>query len=232
MSSARDRVVIKLSGSIFDLDGIVDTIAPYASMIREMSSTVQPIIIAGGGDEARRYIDAARALGADESSQDEIGIEISRLNARLLAYAIGLDAVYPSIPRNLEEVSIAVATGRIVVAGGLHPGQSTNATSALIAERVYAKLFINATDVEGIYTADPRMHRAARLLKRVSVKELLSMLGRERFNAGTYELMDIVALKIIQRSRIPTRVVKADPNAIKEAIHGYDVGTEIVVVEE
>ncbi|MFN4336533.1 MAG: UMP kinase [Candidatus Nitrosocaldus sp.] len=231
MSSARERVVIKLSGSLFALDSIVDTIAPYASMLREMGSSVQPIIIAGGGDEARKYIDAARALGADESSLDEIGIEISRLNATLLVYAIGLDVVYPSIPRNLEEVSIAAATGRIVVAGGLHAGQSTNATSALIAERVNAKLFINATDVDGIYTADPRIHREARLLKKVSIKELLSMLGGERFNAGTYELMDIVALKIIQRSRIPTRVVKADPKIIKEAIHGYDVGTEIVVGE-
>ncbi|MEM2020416.1 MAG: hypothetical protein QXU41_06960, partial [Candidatus Nitrosocaldus sp.] len=64
-----------------------------------------------------------------------------------------------------------------------------------------------------------------------SVNELLSMLGRESFNAGTYELMDIVALKIIQRSRIPTRVVKADPQVIKDVINGHDLGTEIVSEE-
>jgi len=230
--NSRGRVVIKLSGSIFDLYK-VDTITPYAKMLREiwMGKSLQPIVIAGGGKEARLYIDAARVLGADESSLDEIGIEVSRLNARLLSYAIGVDIVYPSIPTNLEEVSMAASTGMVVVAGGLHPGQSTNATSALIAERVNAKLFINATDVEGIYTSDPRVHRDARLLKRVSVNELLSMLGRERFNAGTYELMDIVALKIIQRSRIPTRVVKADPQVIKDVIDGHDLGTEIVSEE-
>lgn len=230
--NSRDRIVIKLSGSIFDLYK-VDTITQYARMLREiwMSKSLQPIAIAGGGKEARLYIDAARVLGADESSLDEIGIEVSRLNARLLSYAIGVDIVYPSIPTNLEEVSMAASTGRVVVAGGLHPGQSTNATSALIAERVNAKLFINATDVEGIYTSDPRVHRDARLLKRVSVNELLSMLGMERFNAGTYELMDIVALKIIQRSRIPTRVVKADPQVIKDVIDGHDLGTEIVSEE-
>ncbi|GBC74324.1 Molybdenum storage protein subunit beta [archaeon HR05] len=230
--NSRGRVVIKLSGSIFDLYK-VDTITPYAKMLREiwMGKSLQPIVIAGGGKEARLYIDVARVLGADESSLDEIGIEVSRLNARLLSYAIGVDIVYPSIPTNLEEVSMAASTGMVVVAGGLHPGQSTNATSALIAERVNAKLFINATDVEGIYTSDPRVHRDARLLKRVSVNELLSMLGRERFNAGTYELMDIVALKIIQRSRIPTRVVKADPQVIKDVIDGHDLGTEIVSEE-
>ncbi|MEM4611614.1 MAG: hypothetical protein QXS95_02585, partial [Candidatus Nitrosocaldus sp.] len=105
--NARGRVVIKLSGSIFDLYK-VDNITQYAKMLREiwMGKSLQPIIIAGGGKEARLYIDAARALGADESSLDEIGIEVSRLNARLLSYAIGMDIVYPSIPTNLEEVSI------------------------------------------------------------------------------------------------------------------------------
>ena len=51
------------------------------------------------------------------------------------------------MPKNLEEVAMATDSGKIVVAGGLHPGQSTNATSALIAETVEASRFVNATDV-------------------------------------------------------------------------------------
>jgi uridylate kinase len=115
-----------------------------------------------------------------------------------------------------------------VVTGGLHPGQSTNATSALIAERIKASMFINATDVDGIYTADPRINRDAKLIKRISVKELLMMLMNEKFNAGTYELMDIVALKVIERSKIPTRVIKASVENIRLVIDGYDIGTQIL----
>ena len=47
--------------------------------------------------------------------------------------------------------------------------------------------------------------------------------------AGGYDLMDIVALKIIERSKIKTRVLKADLKAIEKAIKGNSVGTEIII---
>lgn len=226
--SIKRRVVVKLSGSIFDLDDCVERIRGYADLFKELvNNNTQAVVVAGGGKEARRYIDAARIFGADESSLDELGLEVSRLNARLLIYAMG-NSAYPYVPRDLQEVSIAVESNKVVVTGGLHPGQSTNATSALIAERIKASMFINATDVDGIYTADPRINRDAKLIKRISVKELLMMLMNEKFNAGTYELMDIVALKVIERSKIPTRVIKASVENIMLVIDGYDIGTQIL----
>jgi uridylate kinase len=226
--SIKRRVVVKLSGSIFDLDDCIERIRGYADLFKELvNNNTQAVVVAGGGKEARRYIDAARIFGADESSLDELGLEVSRLNARLLIYAMG-NSAYPYVPRDLQEVSIAVESNKVVVTGGLHPGQSTNATSALIAERIKASMFINATDVDGIYTADPRINRDAKLIKRISVKELLMMLMNEKFNAGTYELMDIVALKVIERSKIPTRVIKASVENIRLVIDGYDIGTQIL----
>jgi uridylate kinase len=47
--------------------------------------------------------------------------------------------------------------------------------------------------------------------------------------AGGYDLMDIVALKVIERSKIKTRVIKADIPTIDKAIRGQSVGTEIVL---
>jgi uridylate kinase len=226
--SIKRRVVVKLSGSIFDLDDCIERIRGYADLFKELvNNNTQAVVVAGGGKEARRYIDAARIFGADESSLDELGLEVSRLNARLLIYAMG-NSAYPYVPRDLQEVSIAVESNKVVVTGGLHPGHSTNATSALIAERIKASMFINSTDVDGIYTADPRINRDAKLIKRISVKELLMMLMNEKFNAGTYELMDIVALKVIERSKIPTRVIKASVENIRLVIDGYDIGTQIL----
>jgi uridylate kinase len=55
------------------------------------------------------------------------------------------------------------------------------------------------------------------------------MLVHEDSVAGGYDLMDIVALKIIERSKINTRILKADTKIIEKAIKGADVGTKIVL---
>ena len=228
----RKRVAIKLSGSIFSEERNQDTIKKYAEMLTDISIDVQPIVIAGGGKIARHYINLARCLGSDEASLDIMGIEVSRLNAKLLIVALGEQA-YSQVPKNLEEVTIAAESGKIVIVGGLHPGQSTNATSALIAEKVRATRFLNATDVDGIYDLDPNTSRNAKLLNEITVNECMEILKDGSSMAGTYDLMDIVALKVIERSKIPTRVLRSDITNIKNAIIGtHHIGTEIVMVKK
>lgn len=197
-------------------------------MLLEISSATQPVVVAGGGNVARHYINIARGFGSDEASLDIMGIEVSRLNARLLIAALG-DNAYPAVPTDLEQVGKAADGGKIVITGGLHPGQSTNATAALIAEKVKAKKFINATDVDGIYDSDPNKNKGAKLFKDITVKKCLELLGSENSAAGAYDLMDIVALKVIERSKIPTVVLKSDPSTIKNAIANKVIGTRIIV---
>jgi uridylate kinase len=228
----RKRVAIKLSGSIFSEERNQDTIKKYAEMLTDISIDVQPIVIAGGGKIARHYINLARCLGSDEASLDIMGIEVSRLNAKLLIVALGEQA-YSQVPKNLEEVTIAAESGKIVIVGGLHPGQSTNATSALIAEKVRATRFLNATDVDGIYDLDPNTNRNAKLLNEITVSECMEILKDGSSMAGTYDLMDIVALKVIERSKIPTRVLRSDITNIRDAVIGiHHMGTEIVIVKK
>ena len=206
----------------------VKNLKDYATFLVKISKICQPIVIAGGGNIARHYISHARSSGADESTLDELGIEISRLNAKLLIYALKNKA-YSHPPTTLQEVRHAVDDGLIVVAGGLHPGQSTNGTAALIAEKIQAEQFLNATDVDGVYDMDPNKFKKAKKFKQIKMKDLKSMLVHEDSVAGGYDLMDIVALKIIERSKIKTRILKSDPKIIEKAIKGGDVGTEIVL---
>ena len=223
----KKKIVIKLSGRIFGMDN-VKVLKDYASFLVKISKICQPIVIAGGGNIARHYISHARSSGADESTLDELGIEISRLNAKLLIYTLKNKA-YSHPPTTLQEVRHAVDDGLIVVTGGLHPGQSTNGTAALIAEKIKAELFLNATDVDGVYDMDPNKYKRAKKFKRIELKNLKNMLVHEDSIAGGYDLMDIVALKIIERSKINTRILKADPKIIEKAIKGADVGTKIVL---
>jgi uridylate kinase len=224
----KKRIVIKLSGKIFGMDNNTKLLKDYATFLVKISKVCQPIIVAGGGKIARHYITQARSSGADESTLDELGIEVSRLNARLLIYALKNKA-YPHPPTTLTEVRHAVDSGLIVVTGGLHPGQSTNGTSALIAEKIGATEFLNATDVDGIYDSDPNKNPKAKKFKRIELKDLRRLLVREDSVAGGYDLMDIVALKVIERSKIKTRVLKADIQTLDKAIKGQSVGTEIIL---
>lgn len=224
--ATRERVVIKISGKAFG-DSAAADLKKYAGMLAEISGQVQPLVVAGGGKIARHYIDVARGFGSDEASLDIIGIEVSRLNAKLLIAALG-EKAHSVVPENLEKVSAAAASGKIVVTGGLHPGQSTNATAALIAEKVRASRFLNATDVDGIYDSDPNRNKGAKMFKEITVRKCMEILGDENSAAGTYDLMDIVALKVIERSKIPTVILKADVANIKNAVAGKTTGTRIV----
>jgi uridylate kinase len=223
----RKRIVIKLSGSLFGIDD-PKILKDYAIFFIRISKICQPIIIAGGGKIARHYILHARSSGADESTLDELGIEVSRLNAKLLIYAMQ-DKAYPHPPTNLKEVTHAADSGLIVITGGLHPGQSTNATAALIAEKVRASVFLNATDVDGVYDLDPNKNKNAKKFKRIELKKLRNILVHKESIAGSYDLMDIVALKVIERSKIKTRIIKADIKTLEKAIKGSPEGTEIIL---
>ena len=223
----KKRIVIKFSGRVFAMENI-KLLKDYARFLAKVSKTYQPIVIAGGGKIARHYITHARSSGVDESTLDELGIEISRLNAKLLIYALKGKA-YSHPPTSLKEAQQAVESGLIVVAGGLHPGQSTNGTAALIAEKTNAEQFINATDVDGVYDSDPNKNKKAKLFKQIEIKNLKKMLIHEDSVAGGYDLMDIVALKIIDRSKIKNRVIRSDIKNLEKAIKGQATGTEIIL---
>jgi len=76
----RKRIVIKLSGKVFEMNN-TKLLKDYSTFLVKISKICQPIIVAGGGNIARHYISHARSSGADESTLDELGIEVSRLNA-------------------------------------------------------------------------------------------------------------------------------------------------------
>ncbi len=241
----RPRIVIKLSGSLFDFNTNYSLIKDYVTLLLKINEIYQPIVIAGGGKIARFYINLARSLGLDESGLDMMGIQVSHLNAKLLISGFAnckisssnninnnaiKDFCYPLTPTNLDEISTAVITDKIIITGGLYPGQSTNATSALIAEKVKAIKFFNATDVNGIYDSDPKTNSQAKLYKSINVKECINMLRLENSMAGEYDLMDLISLKVIERSKLATFVFKSTINNIQKIIlENGKLGTEITI---
>jgi len=224
------KAVLKLGGFAFDSGPSMSKIGAYAKVIKSFSSRNQIVVVTGGGSLARSYVAAARELGASEFVCDQIGIHVSRLNARLLLASLG-DSAFPEVPERFEDLVKDVGSGLIVVMGGIQPGQSTNAAAALAAEAMHADL-VNATDVDGVYTADPRKDPTARKLDVVTPEELMRILAAEGTRAGEYALMDPVAIQVIRRSKIPVTIVDGrDPMNIDKALHGKRIGTKVVPAE-
>jgi uridylate kinase len=236
MRSDEDRVyVIKLSGSLF-FSSEFDPVVRAISGILRQDKTIRIVAVAGGGEEAREYIGAASKFGADQASLDQIGIQISRLNALVLA--IAFNGLAPAlVPDSLDKVveilgGFSSSTGKqrypVVICGGFHPGQSTNAVAALISEKIRARMFINATDVDGVFDKDPRKFNDAKMFQELDSKKLSELLGEGSVGAGFYDLMDPVALRLLSRSRIPAVIVKCEPGVIKDLLLGQKShGTEI-----
>jgi uridylate kinase len=175
-------------------------------------------VVVGGGGEARRYISAAREIGLDEALADEIGILVTRLNATLLAGALG-DAAVPVIAASQAEACAAAAAGKIVVMGGVTPAQTTDAVAAVLAERAGADLMVNLTSVDGIYTADPKTDPGARKLDVISADQLLGIVGNASFAAGANTVIDAVAARVVKRSGIPLLVIDgSDPAGLEDAL--------------
>ena len=224
------KITVKIGGHVFPSRLDLKKISAYAEMFKRLRSDGHRLtVVTGGGEEARKYINAARKLGGSELVCDLIGIQVSRLNARLLISRLGRDA-YPEPPTSVDELRKAFETGKIVVLGGLQPGQSTNAVAAVSAESVNADLLINATDVDGVYTADPEKDPDAKKLDEIGAGELLKKILSRELWAGSYELFDPVAIKIVKRSRILTRIIDGRKvGNIERVIKGEKLGTLILV---
>ena len=222
------KLVIKIGGHLFPTELNPARINEFTSILKDLQKkTHKIIVIAGGGANARLYLEAARKLGSDESYCDDIGIHFARLNAKLLISALG-DASYPIVPENTTELRAYYISDKIIVMGGLQPGQSTNAVAAIAAEMIGADLLINGTDVDGVYTDDPKLYPDAKKLDEVSIGKLLEIVLKGKNSAGGYKLLDPVAVKIIERSKIPTIILDLkDPRNLVHAIEGNKIGTQI-----
>ena len=206
------KVVISLGGSIL-LRGSDDAeyLSSISSLLIDASKSCSIAVVTGGGRTARTYIELGRGCGADEATLDEVGIAATRLNAYLLIAALK-GGTYPRPFQSIDEGLTALSSFRLAVGGGTHPGHTTDAVSALLAERWGADMLINLTSVDGAYTSDPNEDPGAKKIARMTSSDLVRLVEATVRTAGSHSVMDPLAAQIVHRSRIPLRI-----------LHGRDV---------
>ncbi len=123
------KIVLKLGGHSLTEKLASETLTPYLTVIRTLAKQGHRVAaVTGGGKIARDYIGVARKIRADESLSDELGIDVARLNAKLLIAGLA-DLAWQRVPATLEDVAVGFQSGKIIVMGGLTPGQSTSAVA-------------------------------------------------------------------------------------------------------
>jgi uridylate kinase len=215
-------VVVSLGGSVL-LTGAGDRryVDRLAEMLRRVGRATPLVVTTGGGRTAREYIRLGRELGLTEVELDEIGIEVTRLHARLLAARIGPPA--PAHPPTTIALAVHELRGSSpVILGGTEPGHTTDGVAALIAARVRAARLVNATDVDGLYDHDPRTHPGARRISRIRWPEFRRRVHASTDGeAGQNFLFDRLGADTLARARIPLWIVHGrDLANLERAIRG------------
>jgi len=215
-----ENIVIKIGGSLLFTDNNkVDTnkITEFCEIFQNNKDSRATVVVCGGGSIAREYIDAVRSFKGSESLSDIFGIEVSRINSKLLITSFQ-EFAYPQVPKSMEELSLALLFKKIIVMGGLQPGQSTTSVALEVSEFIGAEELVILTDVKGIFNKDPKKFNNAQLIKHLTYEQLkniiLDLQDDKQAAAGEYRIFDFVSLQILKRSNI--RVVVTSGKDLSE----------------
>ncbi len=224
-----DNVVISIGGSVM-VPGKEDSeyIRSLAEMLREVSKEYRLYVVCGGGRIARYYISIGRDLGVGEEDLDKLGIDATRINARLLILACG-DLASPEPAQDIEQAASFGDDHSIVVMGGTEPGHTTDAVSAMLAEKVGAVRLVNATNVDGVYDSDPKKNPMATKFSNLSYEKLNSLVSGDHNKAGPNVIFDPKGARIIERMKIQLMVCNGrDIEALRIAILGKEFEGTVV----
>lgn len=186
-------------------------------------------IVVGGGKVARAYVNAARSLGAENREQDMLGIAITRANAMLFLQALAKthqhaqNGVHMQVLTEPMQAHSVVDSGKIAVFGGIKPGITTDGVGALVAEQLgQGAVFINLTNVDGVYTADPRKEKGAKLLKSMGYDELIRLVGSgAEHKPGQNFVLDLPCCQTLKRAKINGLVLNGNKLAnFESAVRG------------
>ena len=161
-------------------------------------------IIAGGGTTARVYQNAAkRIVSVPNYDLDWLGIYSSRLNARLVKI-IFLDHAHSEIIKN--PTIKTRSKNKIIVGGGWKPGWSTDYVATVLAEHYKIKNIINLSNIDYVYTRDPKKYKTAKKITDISWKDFTKIVGDE-WIPGASKPFDPIASKKAKRLKLEVAIM-------------------------
>jgi uridylate kinase len=224
--------VLSLGGSIVAPEGVDEAfLKDFVELIRsfiEADEKRRFIFVVGGGGPARKWQRAYRAVSgnaANDEVADWIGVMATRLNAQLVRAVMGEWCAQDVVT---DPTQVDPLTGRVLVAAGWKPGFSSDYDAVLLAERFQADAVINLSNIEKVYTDDPKKNPNAKPIDRISWADFRAMVGDE-WTPGKNVPFDPVASR--HAAKIGLKVICAagkDLENLKKILSGAEfTGTTI-----
>ncbi len=213
------RVLLKLSGEAlmgagsygYDHDAIIQICSDISAAIKE---GLEVCIVIGGGNICRGA--ALAKMGIERVSADYMGMLATVMNAIALQSIFEemghITRVQSAIPMTticehyIRRKAIRhMEKGRIVIfaAGTGHPYFTTDTNAALRAIEMNCDAIIKGTQVDGIYTSDPKMDKTATRYERLTYAEVLNK---------DLKVMDVAAVSLAKDNNLPILVFDLHEN--------------------
>jgi uridylate kinase len=226
-----ETIVMSVGGSLIVPGGIDTTFLKDLKQFIETETTIAGrrfIIIAGGGRTARNYQEAAATVSElNAEDLDWMGIHATRLNGHLLR-TVFRDLAHRVMITNPDEILDVPKNEKVVIASGYRPGSSTDLRAVQIAEKTGATKVINLSNIDYVYTADPRTNPDAEKIETISWPDFRAMIPND-WDPGLSSPFDPIAAKVAQRDGIEVAIING--NKLGEVMKYLDgkefIGTKI-----
>ena len=227
------RILLKLSGEYFAREngsGIdFEKMLNVADVIKEcVSEGYEIAIVVGGGNFWRGRSNTMM----DSTTSDHIGMLGTTMNALALNDALIQKGVESRVQTSIEMRQISelyirnralkhIEKSRVVIfgCGTGSPFFSTDTAAALRAAEIKADIILKATNVDYVYTKDPRKYTDFEIIKETSHLRVIK---------DKLKVMDLTAISLCMENDIPIRIFNIDSlDNLRKAIIGEDIGTII-----
>lgn len=226
---SENRFLLKLSGEALGSAGIdpraVESIAEQLRSVHKLGA--QLAIVIGGGN----FIRGAQRKDFDRVVADQMGMLATVLNGMALRQSLeskGLSVILQSAvpvayaqPVDPIRARHALSEKKVVIfAGGTgNPFVTTDTAAAIRASEIGAKVLLKATNVPGVYSADPKKNPKAKLYRELTIDEAIEK---------CLNVMDLTALTICRENKITIKVFDVfRPGNLEKIIQGEAIGTVV-----
>ncbi len=215
-------IVISVGGSLIVPKGGIDV-----SFLKKLNAFVRKniaegkrlFLVSGGGNTARDYQEAGKKVVGTLTHEDLdwIGIHSTRLNAHLLR-TIFQDVAHPRIVVHYNKM-LANWTEPVAIGAGWKPGWSTDYCTMCLVRDYQAKMVINLSNIDAVYTKDPRKHIDAKKIDTMTWEELQHLVGT-RWTPGSNVPFDPSAVKLGRELGAKVVITGADFDNLQKIVSG------------